>query len=124
MDVAKLWVIALKTGLPDYEAGRPGDLLDSLETVRVNGAIGLPVFTSRANAERYVQNEKCLQVEVVQPADSVVGMAGFLKGKVEWKELVYLVIDPAEARTTSSTTLASKVLQDIIAELDKYAPKQ
>jgi hypothetical protein len=121
MDVKQLWVIALKKGDAELDAWEVNRDLDLLETVRVNGELGLPIFTSRKNAEQYVQNEKCLQVEIVQPGDSVVAVAGFLQGMIEWKKLAYLVIDPLEAQTTAGTMLAQKLLDNIISELNKHA---
>ncbi len=122
MDVKQLWIIARKEIGIDHDTWQPPPYLDHLETVRVNGGLALPLFTSREKAEQYIQNEKCLMVKAVQPADSVAGMAGFLQGMIEFHNLKHLVIDPSEAKTTAGIIPAKKLLESIIAELDKHAP--
>jgi hypothetical protein len=122
MNVKELWMIVRKKPGADPESWDAAPDLDLLETVRVNGELGLPIFTSREKAEQYIHNEKCLQVEIVQPGDSVVKVSGFLNGMIEWQKLACLVVDPAEARTIASATPAKKFLENIIRELDKHAP--
>jgi hypothetical protein len=121
LNVKQLWVIFLNKNADDAEALEMMPDIDNLETVRVKGELGLPVFTARQKADEYIQNEKCLRAVPVC-MEGVVRVAGFLQGLIGWKRLGYVVIDPTEAKTFGSAVIAKRLYDDIIAELDKHKP--
>jgi hypothetical protein len=53
MNAKQVWVIFLNKSAAEVETLEMMPDIDNLETVRVNGKLGLPVFTSRQKAEQY-----------------------------------------------------------------------